>query len=104
MNILNLYNKLITETIQTIAVKKIVKYLDTFYKPVENTYPVADEFISKRMIEKLVDGEVIKPINLLKYITSKFPQYNENFIKQVINDWADGKVSYDYRLSKNIKM
>ena len=104
MNILNQYNSVLIESVQSIGIKAIKTYLDKFYKVSDGTYPIGGEFITKRMIEKTLDGEVIKPSDLLTYLKTKFPKYSDDFIKQVIIDWSNGDISYDYKLTKNIQM
>jgi len=102
MNIINQYKEIISESVNANAVKKVVKYLKQYYEPVNADFPIGNEFINKLMFKKLGDEEMITQDELLKYLKSKFKNYSDNFINQVISDWVNGNITYDYTLSKNI--
>jgi hypothetical protein len=55
------------------------------------------------MIMVKADQEVITPKSLYEYLKYKY-KMGEEFTKQVIRDWMYGKITDDYRLSKNTPM
>ena len=82
-------------------VKEVVRDLDSNYKKAIETYRDGNEYKQRRVFEVVVDGELITPHNLLEYLKLKYSNLGDNFLKQVINDWVDGKIK-DGMLSKNI--
>ena len=102
MKLINQYKEVITESVTSKAVKKIKDYLDKYYQPVDRTYQVADEFIEKRMVNRLLDEGDMDPSELLKYLSEKFTEYSSEFIKQVVKDWNHGDITNDYQLTTNI--
>lgn len=103
MDILNDYKAVISESIHSDAVKKIITYLNAYYKPVDGVFPVADEFISQQMIEKNINGEKITPKELIMYVKSKFP-YSIEFIFEIVKEWYTGEIRPDFILHKNVTM
>jgi hypothetical protein len=100
---LNLLTNFINEnTQQEILIKKIKKDLDTNYKPTFLTYKKGGEYFEKPMILNKVDKEYITLNSLYEYIKYKY-KLNDDFIKQLINDWFNGDLN-DYKLSKNISL
>jgi len=104
MNIINQYRELLNENIHANAVKKVAKYLKQYYEPVDADFPIGNEFINKLMFKKLGDDGLITKEELLSYLKSKFNNYSDKFIDQVITDWVNGDITYDYTLSKNVPM
>lgn len=98
----NLKSKL-NETAHSAMVKKIKEELDANYQPIGKFVREGGDYKNQPMMEVKVDGEAISPESLFKYLNSKYI-VGEEFIKQVIRDWVDGKITDDYRLSKNVSL
>jgi len=92
--------KLITETAHSRMVKKISEELNQIYKVVNNVVREGGDYHSTIMFENQIDGESISAKDLFEYLKHKHV-VGEEFIKQVIKDWVDGRITDDYRLSKN---
>jgi hypothetical protein len=84
-------------------VKKMKEDLDMNYQPVERFVREGGEYSSKPMIMVKADEEVITPKDLYEYLKYKYIM-GEPFTQQVIRDWVDGKITDDFRLSKNIPL
>lgn len=84
-------------------VKKMKEDLDMNYQPVERFVREGGEYSSKPMIMVKADEEVITPKDLYEYLKYKY-KMGEPFTQQVIRDWVDGKITDDFRLSKNIPL
>jgi hypothetical protein len=84
-------------------VKQMKEDLDKNYQPIEKFMREGGEYYEKPMIKIMADEEVITPKALFEYLKYKY-KMNDEFTKQVIRDWVDGKISDDYRLSKNISL
>jgi hypothetical protein len=89
----------------SIIVKKIKNELDRNYTPVMKVVRKGGEYFEKPMIMIKADEEVITGKEARDYIKHKLG-YNDtnydNLIKQAIIDWANGAISDDYSLTKNI--
>lgn len=72
------------------------------YEPLITADNNGFEFNNQKQIKKKVDGSVINPAQLLDYYSSKFPDFNIDFIKQIISDWYNGKFGDDLSLSRNV--
>jgi len=84
-------------------VKQMKEDLDKNYQPIEKFMREGGEYYEKPMIQVKVDEEVITPKALFEYLKYKY-KMNDEFTKQVIRDWVDGKIGDDHRLSKNISL
>ena len=84
-------------------VKKMKEDLDMNYQPVERFVREGGEYSTKPMIMVKADEEVITPKDLYEYLKYKY-KMGESFTQQVIRDWVDGKITDDFRLSKNIPL
>ena len=84
-------------------VKRMKEELDMNYAPVEKFVREGGEYFEKPMIMIKADEEVITPKALYEYMKSKY-KTSDDFTKQVIRDWVDGKITDDFRLSKNIPL
>lgn len=84
-------------------VKRMKEELDDNYEPIEKFVREGGEYFSEAMIMVKADEEVITPKALFEYLKYKY-KMGEEFIKQVIRDWVDGKITDDYRLSKNVPL
>ncbi len=93
----------INETAHSSMVKKIKEELDANYQPITKFIRQGGDYKNQPMLEVKVDGEAITPEALFKYLNSKYI-VGEDFIQQVIKDWVDGKITDDYRLSKNVSL
>ena len=85
----------------TDTIKKMKEDLDMNYEFTNKFVREGGEYFEEPMIMVKVDEEVITPKALYEYMKYKY-KTNEEFAKQVIRDWVDGKITDDYRLSKNI--
>jgi hypothetical protein len=83
------------------TVRKMKEELDMNYEANSKFVREGGEYFEKPMIKVKVDEEMITPKALYEYMKYKY-KTNEEFTKQVIRDWVDGKITDDYRLSKNI--
>lgn len=81
-------------------VKEIEEDLNKNYRKALETYRDGNEYKQRKSFEIVFDGQLISPSNLLEYFKLKYP-YGIGFLKQVINDWCDGKINNGV-LSKNI--
>jgi hypothetical protein len=84
-------------------VQKMKEELDKNYAPIEKFVREGGEYFEKPMIMVKADEEAITPKNLFEYMKSKY-KMGDSFIQQVIRDWVDGKITDDYRLSKNVAL
>lgn len=96
--------KVITEsTAHSSVVKQMKNELDNNYAPIEKFVREGGEYFEKAMIMIKADEELITPKAIFEYLKSKY-KTGDDFTKQVINDWVHGKITDDYRLSKNVPM
>ena len=84
-------------------VMKMKEDLDKNYQPIEKFVREGGEYYEKPMIMVKADEEVITPKALFEYLKYRY-KMNDDFTKQVIRDWVDGKITEDGRLSKNIAL
>jgi len=90
-------------TIHSTIVKQMKEDLDINYEPIGKFVREGGEYSEKPMIMVKADQEVITPKSLYEYLKYKY-KMGEDFTKQVIRDWMYGKITDDYRLSKNTPM
>ena len=84
-------------------VKRMKEDLDKNYQPIEKFVREGGEYETKPMIMINADEEAITPKDLYEYLKHKY-KVGEEFTKQVIRDWVDGKITDDFRLTKNISL
>jgi hypothetical protein len=84
-------------------VKRMKEDLDKNYQPIEKFVREGGEYESRPMIMVNADEETITPKDLYEYLKYKY-KMGETFTKQVIRDWVDGKITDDFRLSKNVAL
>lgn len=94
-----LQSRLITENYFATMVKTIKEDLDANYAPSQNFVNEGGEFHAMPMFEIRLTEEIITPKALYEYMLYKH-KMNEEFTKQVIRDWYDGKITEDFQLSK----
>ncbi len=104
MKILNEYKILLSESEHSDGVRGIAGYLNQFYKPVDVIGAIAEEFYSEQMIERVLDGEKISIDDMTKYVKSKFPNFSDNFMDEVISLWVKGEIPSTYVLKSNTPM
>lgn len=90
-------------TAHSSIVKQMKTELDTNYQPINKFIRKGGEYFEKPMIMIKADEEAITPRALFDYLKSKY-KTGDNFTKQVISDWVYGKITDDYRLSKNVSL
>lgn len=110
MEIVKIYDELINESHQEMAIEKIVNFLDASYEPkigIKRDEDFGEYRTEPVIVNKLEEenGEPVTKENLYDYLNGKFSGINPQFIHQVVHDWSLGKYKDgDYRLSKNIPM
>lgn len=87
-------------SMHTGMVGRIKSDLDSNYEPMVGVVRGGGEYSEQPMIKIKVDGESISPSALFDYIKFKY-KVGDEFIKQIIRDWADGKIKGNI-LSKNV--
>lgn len=95
--------KHIAENNQAKIVGRIAKFLDSSYEPAVGTVRKGGEYYDKAMIKNVIDNKMMNLKDLLDYIKYKFEGLGEDFLKQVIRDWFNGKLEGSNSLSKNVK-
>ena len=90
-------------TVYSSIVKRMKEELDLNYAPIEKFVREGGEYFSEAMIMVKADEEVITPKALFEYLKYKY-KMGDDFIKQVVRDWVDKKITDDYRLSKNVPL
>ena len=98
-----LKTNIVENTIHSNLVKQMKEELDANYAPIEKFVREGGEYFEKPMIQVKADEEVITPKSLFEYLKYKY-KGSDDFIKQVIRDWVDGKISDTYELSKNVSL
>jgi len=86
------------------VVKGVVKYLKANYEPSKGTYKKGGEYHEEPMIKNLVNGELMTVKSLYEHIGFKYSGLSPLFLKQVIDDWYNGRIDDEYKLSKNVKV
>ena len=84
-------------------VKQMKDELDMNYQPIEKFVREGGEYYEKPMVMVKADEEAITPKALYEYLKFKY-KMGDDFTKQVIRDWMFGKITDDYRLSKNVAL
>lgn len=98
----NRLNKVIDEAAHNDMVSKIVSDLERNYKKALETYRDGNEYKQRKVFEIIIDGELISPSDLLKYLKGKY-EVSEDFLKQLLDDWCDGTIKDD-TLSTGVTM
>lgn len=93
----------LNENAHSTMVKRMKEDLDMNYEVVDKFVREGGEYFEKSMIEIKADGEIISPKSLYEYMKYKY-KVGDDFTKQVIKDWVFGKITDDYRLSRNVAM
>lgn len=83
-------------------VNTLVSDLNTNYEPITGMVREDGEYFEKPMIKIKVDESEITPKALFEYFQKKY-KLGEAFIKQVISDWAFGRIK-DGQLTKNVSL
>jgi hypothetical protein len=93
----------LTENAHSSLIKRMKEELDKNYTPIEKFVREGGEYFEKPMVMINADEEAITPKDLYEYMKSKY-KVGEEFTKQIIKDWMFGKITDDYRLSKNVAL
>lgn len=93
----------ISEGAHSSIVKQMKNELDTNYQPIEKFVRKGGEYYESPMIMVKADEEVITPKAIFEYLKFKY-KVGDDFIKQLIKDWVYGKITDDFRLSKNVAL
>ena len=93
----------ISENNQAKIVGKVARFLDSSYEPAIGTVRKGGEYYDKAMIKNVIDNKMINLKELLDYLKYKFEGLSEDFLKQIIRDWFNGKLEGSDSLSKNVK-
>lgn len=83
------------------VVKQIKDELDANYTTTQSYVRKGGDYITQTMIKVNVDDEIISPKSLYEYLKFKYKMGDE-FTKQVIKDWVNGKITDNFTLSKNV--
>ncbi len=97
-----LSNLILEETNHSNIVKMIEKDLESNYRKAIETYRDGNDYSQRKCFEIIFDGQLISPEKLLEYFKLKY-NYGVEFLKQVVNDWCDGKIN-NGMLSKNVEI
>ena len=81
-------------------VEMLVSDLNSNYEPMIGIVREEGEYFETPMIKIKVDETEITPRELYEYFKKKY-KLGDDFTKQVIQDWAFGKIK-DNQLSKNV--
>lgn len=81
-------------------VKRLVDDLNMNYEPMIGIVREDGEYFEKPMFKIKVDESEITPRELFEYFKKKY-KLGDDFIKQVIKDWAFGNIK-DNQLTKNV--
>lgn len=100
---LNRLKSMLNETAHSSLVKRMKEELDKNYTPIEKFVREGGEYYEKPMVMVKADEEMITPKDLYEYMKNKY-KVGDVFTKQVIKDWMFGKITDDYRLSKNVAL
>jgi hypothetical protein len=100
---LNMLKLSLNENAHSSLVKRMKEELDMNYTPIEKFVREGGEYYEKPMVMVKADEEAITPKDLFEYLKYKY-KVGEEFTKQVIKDWMFGKITDDYRLSKNVAL
>lgn len=95
-----LSNFILEDTNHSNIVKLIEKDLEGNYRKAIETYRDGNDYNQRKCFEIIFDGQLISPNKLLEYFKLKY-NYSEVFLRQIINDWCDGKINNGI-LSKNV--
>lgn len=69
---------------------QIHRFLEADYEPSNGVEKIANEFYSKALIKKKIDGEVITPKALFAYMQHKFVGVNTSILKDCLEGWFKG--------------
>lgn len=102
---LNKIVSFLNETEQvTLITKQITDDLILNYEPAIATVKIGTSFEYQHIITKKVDGDKLSASALYDYMTTKYTNVNDEFVKQIITDWYNGVLDgNNYRLSKPVK-
>lgn len=85
---LALIGKFMNETTSNVRLKnRIQDFLEADYEPSGGVKRIANEFHNTALIKKKIDGEMITPNTLAKYIKQKFDGLNTKEINNSIEGW-----------------
>ena len=92
------------ETIHNALVKELKNFLTQNYTVTQKFMREGGEYKEMVMLEIKADGELITFERLCEYLKVKYENVikNDEFIKQVIKDWVDNKITDDNLLSKPV--
>lgn len=93
----------LNENAHSNLVKRMKEELDKNYAPIEKFVREGGEYYEKSMVMVKADEEAITPKDLYEYMKFKY-KVGDEFTKQVIKDWMYGKITDDFRLSKNVPL
>lgn len=93
--------KYITETVTNVRLRnKIIYFLENDYEPSGGVEKLGNEFYSTPLIKKKIDGELITPQALYKYIIHKFSGVDKKIIKDCIEGWFFGDYDKEIGMRK----
>ena len=92
---------LIENTATTRLNNQIYDFIDREYIPDYGVKVLSNEYFNTPLIKKKIDGEVIKPRSLKKYLKHKFQGVSDSVIDNIIIAWFNGE--YDANIGQRIK-
>lgn len=104
-NVVESFAKLVTEVSDyNLVLGEILADLDKNYELVDVVHRGLDDYREESGIRVKVDDSIITKSQLLSYLKKKHSgKCGDNFLRQVISDWCDGKTK-DGSLSTNISL
>jgi hypothetical protein len=83
--------KHIDENVANVRLRnQIHEFLESDYEASGGVEEIANEFYPKALIKKKINGEVITPAALYKYMKHKFMAVDETILKDCLEGWFKG--------------
>jgi len=91
----------IDETVANIRLRnRIHEFLQADYEPSGGVEELANEFYPKALIKKKINGEVITPEALYKYMQHKFVGVDKSILKDCLEGWYNGDYNKETGMRK----
>tara|TARA_R110000796_G_scaffold58413_5_gene134934 strand:- start:30758 stop:31093 length:336 start_codon:yes stop_codon:yes gene_type:complete len=94
-------NNHINETVANVRLRnQIYDFLSADYEPSGGVEKLANEFYPTALIKKKIDGEVITPAALFKYMKHKFKNVDTSILKDCLEGWYKGDYNKETGMRK----
>lgn len=81
----------ISETVANVRLRnQVYEFLKADYEPSSGVEELANEFYPKALIKKKINGDVITPASLFKYMKHKFKNVDSSILKDCLEGWYKG--------------